>query len=831
MGWRERAGLAGVGVPGGPALHGKRALARWVLLHERAWPAVWPALGVIGAYAVFGLLDGPALLPPWPRNILALLVLLGVAGLLWRGLRRVRLPSQAEGDRRLERDSGLQHRPLAALTDRPALGGAGAEALWSAHLARMAAQIGRLRLRLPRPGVAAQDRRALRGGLVVLLAAGLIVAGADAPARLGRAAWPGLPVMAPGIPVQLRAWATPPAYTGLPPVLLRMDAASLALPAGSHLTVSVTGTRAMPSLTLDGAATPFRPLDRESWQADRDLPRGGRLVVARGGRALGAWELTAIPDRPPTAAFTAPPGPAPRATPGHAAATRLPWRAADDYGVTGLAAELRLRDRPDAPPLRLEIPLTAAPREAHGVFDQDLEANPWAGLPVVGRLVARDATGQTGQSDEAAFSLPERQFHNPVAAAVIAIRKALSVQPKQREAAAAGLEAIAASPADYDNAPYVAVELGAAAGLLGRPEGVAAAQERLWMLALSLEERAPERTAAALAAAQRAVREALQKAQPDPKLDQRMAALERALAKHLQALAEQARREQAVTPGAELTARDMQRLAQQMRDAARQGQMDTARQRLAELDRLLKQLQTAEAHPGARSPSQQVQQRQRGQDQVSALQDMIRIEGGLLDRTRRRDGAFPSQPEPGGADDARRQAALRRALGELMDRFSELTGKLPKPLGDADLAMRGAGQALAQGQDGSAAAAERRAIEALQQAGRAMGQQLAQMGLQPGPGQQGEGQGQQPGQGDQQADGTGPGDGSSGPGQRGTQLDPLGRPVEEGAFGQENGDVHIPDRFDAGRSRALQNELRKRDADRSRPQQELDYIGRLLKPF
>jgi len=828
-------------VPPAPALRRKRALARWVLLHERVWPAIWPALGVLGAYAVFGLLDGPALLPPWPRSLAALIVLLAAAALAWRGLRRVRWPSRTEADRRLERDSGLRHRPLAALQDRPVLTGAGTDALWSAHLARLAAQLRGLRLRPPHPGLAAHDRRALRGGLLVLLAAALIVAGADTPARLARAAWPGLPVGAAGIPVQLHAWATPPAYTGLPPILLRTDAASLAVPAGSHLTVSVTGARATPSLTLDGAATPFKPLDRESWQADRDLPQGGRLVVAQRGATLGAWDVTAIPDHPPTAAFTAPPGPAPRPPPGHAAATRLPWRTADDYGVATLAAELRLRDRPDAPPLRLPIALAASPRNAHGTLDQSLEAHPWAGLPVIAKLVARDAIGQAGQSDEAVLTLPEREFHNPVAAAIIAIRKALSVQPEGRAAAASGLQALASAPAGFDNAPGVAVQLGAAAELLATPEGIAPAQERMWLLALSLEERAPERTAAALAAAQRAVREALAKQQPDPALDQKMAALGRALERHLQALAEQARRDQATTPDAQVTTRDMQQLAQSMRDAARQGQMDDARQRFAELEKLLKQLQTAEAQPRGKSDSQHAQQqRQQGQDQVSALQDMTQIEGGLLDSARRRNEDSPpgAPPDPRRAAEARKQAALRRALGELMQRFAELTGKLPQPLGDADVAMRGAGQALAEGQDGAAADAERRAIEALQSGGRAMGQQLAQMGLQPGPGEQGEADGQQPGpgngDGDQQADGLGPGYGSSDPGQpgrRGTRRDPLGRPVEEGAFGQDNGDVQIPDRFDPGRSRAIQDELRKRDADQSRPQQERDYIGRLLKPF
>ena len=44
------------------------------------------------------------------------------------------------------------------------------------------------------------------------------------------------------------------------------------------------------------------------------------------------------------------------------------------------------------------------------------------------------------------------------------------------------------------------------------------------------------------------------------------------------------------------------------------------------------------------------------------------------------------------------QQALRRALGELMQQFSDLTGKLPPSLGEADTAMRDAVQQLGQGE-------------------------------------------------------------------------------------------------------------------------------------
>jgi hypothetical protein len=60
--------------------------------------------------------------------------------------------------------------------------------------------------------------------------------------------------------------------------------------------------------------------------------------------------------------------------------------------------------------------------------------------------------------------------------------------------------------------------------------------------------------------------------------------------------------------------------------------------------------------------------------------------------------------------------------------------------------------------------------------------------------------------------------------------DPLGRAA--GGTGPDLGDgVKIPDQSELQRARSILQELRKRAAERGRPQQELDYIDRLLKEF
>ena len=92
----------------------------------------------------------------------------------------------------------------------------------------------------------------------------------------------------------------------------------------------------------------------------------------------------------------------------------------------------------------IALPLPGgAPKQARGAGLQDLTANPWAGLPVTATLVAKDAPGQRGVSAEASFVLPERTFKNPLARAVLDIRKRLSVAPEDHGQAASDLTALA----------------------------------------------------------------------------------------------------------------------------------------------------------------------------------------------------------------------------------------------------------------------------------------------------------------------------------------------------------------------------------------------------
>ena len=628
----------------------RRAMAGAALWWEAVWPRLWPLLGGLGLCLIIALLDLPRHLPPALHALALLFAAGGLCWLGWRGWRGFRPPDQAAADRRLERDSGLSHRPLATLGDRPASADPTTQAVWAAHQRRVAAQLGQLRVTPPRPGLAARDPRALRAAVLLGLLAALVIAGGEAPERLRRALLPAFAAAPAALGMKLEAWVTPPAYTGAPPIFLPAAGGAVTVPAGSRLQVAVSGgTGGVPQLLAPAGGAAFAAADALSFTAEAVLERGGRLAVTRDGGTLAQWMLTVQADSPPSVAFAEPPGKAARGL-----GIRLPWRAEDDWGLAALRAELHLAARPEAAPLVLDLPLPAgSPKQARGAATPDLSAHPWAGLEVRARLVARDGAGQEGVSETAGLTLPERSFNHPIARQAIAIRKALSLAPTERQAARQAIEAILGAP---EAAEHAAALRGAGTQLLAdaQPDAVREAQQTLWEVALALEEGRDASTRRALAMAREALRQALQEAERTPpgqtpedpttrqqreELERRIQALREAIRQHLDALAEKLQRENAEAlpfdPQSRLMdKRELDRRTRRMEEAAREGRTEDAQRELAELEEMLQALEEGRTQR-AESPERQ-QRRERGQRQMTVVQDLVKRESELLDRSHQR---------------------------------------------------------------------------------------------------------------------------------------------------------------------------------------------------
>src|SRR4051812_2606494 len=202
-------------------------LARAALLWERVWPAFWPALCVLGVFASVMLFDLlPGLPGPAHAAILALFALAFAAASAWgvRAARRDGWPDMLAARRRIEQASGLSHRPLQALGDRPSAPlDEPSRLLWAAHQRRMAVALRRLRVGWPVAGLARRDPWGIRSILAILLLLAVIDAGADWRDRTLRAFRPGFASPAASLASSFELWVSPPEYTGLAPQFLRSD--------------------------------------------------------------------------------------------------------------------------------------------------------------------------------------------------------------------------------------------------------------------------------------------------------------------------------------------------------------------------------------------------------------------------------------------------------------------------------------------------------------------------------------------------------------------------------------------------------------------------------
>jgi uncharacterized protein (TIGR02302 family) len=812
-------------------LDARLQLARLALLWERVWPAASPALCVLSIFAVLALFDLLPLLPGEAHAaILALFALAMAAAVGWGAVAAARggFPGRAAARRRVEQASGLEHRPLQAITDRPSAPLDGAAALlWTAHQRRMAAAIRRLRVGWPAAGLARRDPWGVRSVLAILLLLGAVDAGGDWRDRVTHAFQPGFDGGPGAVAASFDLWLTPPEYTGLAPLFLRADHHETVLvPTGSVLLAQVHGGEGLPRLAIDGKPRDFTAIDKQNYRFEAKLTAGKQLTLSQGGTVLGSWPLQIIPDNPPTIAFARPPQATPRA------ALRLEYTASDDYGVEAAKAVIRLQKGSPGETIELELPLPGVHlKAAKATSYHDLSPHPWAGLPVEIRLLATDALGQTGESAPVRMVLPERIFHNPIARIIIDQRKELAKDPTASEGVAEILGDLNKRPRLYRDDAVVYLALRLTQDQLRRDTGkasLAAVEQLLWDTALRLEDGNMSLAERELRRLQQELQDALAKGAPDAEIDKLMAQLQQAMDRYMQALAQDLQRHPneatpPVDPSQVLTSRDLQRMLDRARELAHNGSREEARQMLSQLQDMLENLRTGRIGQAQQRGAGEARKMMNGlhelmQDQQKLLDRSFRAQRqqGQPDRNGQQGEAPGEQAVPGDngemGDAATQQEGLRSKLGDMMRQLGEGSGDIPEPFGRAERAMHDAAGALQRGQPGQAIAPQSEALDQLQQAARDFARQMQQR-LGRGWGENGEGVGES----DRSA-------------RDRSERDPLGRPMSnDGTYDQS--DVKIPDDNILQKSRDILDELRRRAGQRTRPQIELDYIDRLLKRF
>lgn len=854
---------------------GLRAL-RWPLrltwggmLAENLSRALWPLLAVIFAVLavlMLGLHDIVSIEAVWGAAVISGL---GALGALVYAFRRFRLPTQAQALARL--DASLPGRPIQALMDEQAIGhgDAASAAVWAAHQKRMAERASKARAVPGDLRVARHDPFALRYVALIAFVVALLFGSIW---RVGTVAdmTPGGGGLATG-PVW-EGWAESPRYTGRPTIYLNdIPEGALKLPAGSLITLRLYGEVGALTVaeTVSGRVGDVPPASGAAH--DFTVMQNGSISVSGpGGRN---WQVAVLPDTAPQVQIL---DDLESAALGE---MTLPFAASDDYGVEAGEARIALdldsvertyglipapEERPEII-VPLPMPIAGDRREFEENFVEDFSEHPWANLPVTITLSVLDAAEQQTESEPRAVKLPGRRFFDPLAAAIIEMRRDLLWNRSNAERSAQVLRAVSYKPDEIFRKETLYLQLRQAIRQMEVLANYGMTDEQqqdladdLWGLAIELEEGDLADALDRMRQAQERLEQAMREGASEAEISELMNELRRATEDYLKQLGEQAQREaeqngdqqQGQQDGMQMTQDDLQRMMDKIQELMEQGRMAEAEEALRELQEMMENMRVTQGQgQNGQSPGEQA---------MEGLSETLRDQQGLSDEAFRDlqeqfnpdaqagesqgnrgrsggqgEGQQHSQGEGGegeggseGAQNGQQQGqgesqgsqSLADRQQALRDELNRQQGNMPgagTPEGDAarealdraGRAMEGAEDALRNGDNAGAIDNQAQAMEALREGMRALGEAMAQ--------QEGE---SQPGQGTAQGD------------RRADARDPLGRtPGANGGTGTEEGLLQGEDVY--RRARELLDEIRRRSSQGERPQVELDYLERLLDRF
>lgn len=838
-------------VPPLPLAAWKTRVAGMVLWLEALTIAFWKPAALAVFYAGISLGAIPEFFGALGPLFCAVAFYGASAVLIWRGARGFAPPAPADVLRRMERENALPHRPLSALYDHAEVGD---RDLWRLAQETRWRQARRVRPFFPGPVLARRDPLGLRYLAALTLCVGLVMAGARWPERMEKALFP-FRLESGGAAREdesIVLWITPPAYTGFGKLVLKGGGAlaePITLPQGSILKIRVTGGLGTPLAQMGPYRFALSDLGGGSRGAELMAIPGKEFTLRQMFWSRLSFPYNYVVDTPPVITLTQPP----EILPGGRLRFKLPVR--DDYGVRDLRFSMRAAPA-DMPPPAVGKPVEetrpvmteGGNKEVDVAPVYDLTAHPWAGLPVLVTFTATDAIGQTAQSETLRITLPERVFRHPIAKQIVDLRRELIQSPvDSRENVSRALENILVRPGLYGGNPVVFLALRAASSRLYYNHGLAQINSvvpLLWDIALQIEDGDLSLAARDL----RQARDALEQALRDPKTTPEQLAvlndqLRMAMANYLREMSREIQKRMAEgerfplmpsdSQGNTLNARMLEGLLDRLQSESLDGNRDKAMEMLSALQKMTDFMDGAmntQLPPDVKFMN----------DGVDTLQNLVDRQQQLLEQTQQQTqglsqdpqkdfsysgpaaprtenglemGAMPPAPAPGKTpgpsvntvSSKGTQEAVRRALNDLIREAEEKLGKAPDSLGKAEAAMGQSSEALGDGRPGDSIPHQEAAIQHLKDGAQQLGQQMIQR-LE-----------QMTGMTFSQG-----------------RTDPLGRPLgpEEGGDAPSPEDrVKVPSEFERRRIDEILKTLRDRSSDYTRPQEEIDYLRRLLKQF
>lgn len=834
------------------------------LLAERVFRSFWPLWTVL-LFALSSLMLGlHETLPLEAVWTLGVLVVLGTGGALVHGFSRFRWPTKLEALDRLDRT--LPGRPIAALSDTQAIGAgdAASEAVWQAHVARMAERLKAARAPEPDLKLSRRDPFALRYIALMAFVVALLFGSLLRVTTVTEVTTRGNDALASG--PAWEGWIEPPLYTGQPSLYLNdIQREEFSVPQGSRVTIRFYGE--VGALTLHetvSARTDDLPPATDPGQSFEITQSGVLRIDGPAGRE---WQITSTEDMPPEIEFDGP------ITQGQGGRMEAPFIARDDYGVTGGRMEIVL-DLPEVdrryglaiePEPReaivLDLPMTISGdrRDFSETAMDDFSKHPWANLPVAAELFALDAAGQENLSAPQFAMLPGRRFFDPLAKSIIEQRRDLLWNRDNATRVAQVLRAVSYKPEDIFRSETVYLKLRYAVRRLETRvslelldnESVEELAEVLWNLAIEIEEGDLGDALERLRRAQDRLSEAIENGATDEEIAELIQELREAMQDYMRQLAEQQGDEQNQELSEnqevqEMSSQDLQDMLDRLQELMEQGRMAEAQQLLEQLRQMMENMQIARGQQGQQSPGEQA---------MEGLAETLRQQQGLSDEAFRdlqeqfnpdaqagqsqenqgrsgdgegqgqqhgegqgegQQGQQPGQPQDGQDGEqslADRQQALRNELNRQMQNLPGAgtpEGDAARDsLGRAGEAMDDAEDALREEDFAGALDSQAEAMEALREGMRELAEQMAQQQQNQQGGQQGDALGRN------NPDGT---------------RDPLGRDVgENGRVGTDEQLLQGEDVY--RRAQELLDEIRRRSGEQERPDEELDYLKRLLERF
>jgi uncharacterized protein (TIGR02302 family) len=815
----------------------------WAERLTRGFWLVWTVLVAVLAALAFVLHDLAPLWAVWGAlGATALTALVAT----WRGWRGFEKPTRHDALDRL--DATLPGRPIATLADTQAIGAAdpASQAVWAAHQARMARAAATARAVAPDLRLASRDRVGLR---YIALTAFVLAVLFGSVWRIASVTGLGpTPAQALANGPSWEGWIQPPPYTGKPTLYLNdIDRAGFEVPTGSRVQLRFYGQ--VGALALQETVSNQPTSDASAPAQDFEISRDGTLAITgTGGRA---WDIVATRDAPPSISAE---GALSREADG---SLKMPFTARDDFGVTGgtatIALDLPNVDRryglaadpePVAPvTLDLPLPITGQRTDFAETLLDDLSRHPFANLPVTITLSVTDAPGQTGTAPPLAVILPGKRFFDPVAAAVIEMRRDLLWSRSNAPRAVQIFKAITYRPDGLiqNERAYLRLrvalrQLEAEAASLTVDSRDALA-EALWDIATLIEQGDLQSARERLKRAQDRLDEAIRNGADPAEIAELMQELREAMDDYMRQLAEEAERNPdgeaaAEQESMEITGDQLQQMLEELQKLLEEGRMDEAAALMEMLRQLMENMQVTQGEGGQGGPGQQAM-RNLGE----TLRDQQDLSDDSFSELQTPEGQ-PGEGQPGEGQDGEGQEgqqgqngqsqqgtgrdgqgqSLENRQRDLRNRLGMLNGgALPgagseqgeagrRALEDAGRAMQDAERALREGDLPGALDRQAEAMQNLREGMRDLGQALAQDQRE----ENQNGQGQAMGRADPNA-----------------ARDPLGRePGEGGRIGSDQNLLQGDDVY--RRAQDLLDEIRRRQGDQARPETERDYLKRLL---